>query len=245
MLPGVHVFGRESSVIASVAHAPPLALTGFLPAWDIERRRVDLAPVVDWALRHVRSLGHPVESLDTLHHHLDPARALAVTKALSAASLEPELRRRVHRAVVEAVPELPAGRIWIQTRAHFRILVPDDAIAPVPPHTDFGFGHGLVERNVWLSLTDAEGTSALHLLSLSESLSWMSRTGRLRGVLDGAPEIPPVPTRAGDVLLFTPLHIHRARAPSGGRCRVSVDVRLVPIPSGTHDRTFSPLRYDP
>jgi hypothetical protein len=225
--------------------APPLALAGFLPAWDVERRSVDVTPIADWALDHIRSLGHPVESLGTLHRHLDPARARAVTQALTAASLEPELRRHVRRAVLEAVPELPAERVWVQTRTHFRILVPGDTVAPVPPHTDFGFGHMLVERNVWLSLTDAEGAAALHLLSLAESLSWMSRTGTLHGVLEGAPEIPPVPTRAGDVLLFTPLHVHRGRTPGEECCRVSVDVRLVPRPSSTYDLTFSPLRSDP
>lgn len=225
--------------------APPLALSGFLPAWDIEKRRADLTPIADWALSHIRSLGHAAPSLDALHRHLDPAQALAVTQALSAASLDTELRRHVHRAVLQAVPELPAARVWIQSRAHFRILVPDDTVSPVPPHTDFGFGHTLVERNVWLSLTDAEGSSALHLLPLAESLSWMGRSGRLYGVLEGAPEIPPVPTRAGDVLLFTPLHVHRGRAPGAGRCRVSIDVRLVPRPTAMHDLTFSPLRGDP
>lgn len=228
-----------------VVPAPPLALAGFLPAWDIERRRADLAPIADWALDRIRSLGHPAESLDTLHRLLDPAQALAVTQALTASSLDPELRRCVRRAVLEAIPELPAERVWMQARAHFRILVPNDTVAPVPPHTDFGFGHMLVERNVWLSLTDAEGSAALHLLSLAESLTWMSRTGRLHGVLDEAPESPPVATRAGDVLLFTPLHIHRARAPGEDRCRVSVDVRLIPSPRSMLDLTFSPLQGAP
>lgn len=228
-----------------VVHASPLALTGFLPAWDIERRRADLTPIAAWALNHIRRLGHPVESLGRLHCHVDPAQALALTQSLTAASLDPELRRHVCRAVQQAVPELPAKRVWIQTRTHFRILVPNDTVSPVPPHTDFGFGHTLAERNVWCSLTDAEGTSALRLLSLAESLSWMSQTGRLHGVLEGLPEIPPVPTRAGDVLLFTPLHIHRAQAPSGDRCRVSFDVRLVPRPGTMYDFTFSPLRGDP
>jgi len=207
---------------------PPLSLTGYLPAWDVERRRADLAPIVAWALRKIRSMGYPADSLGSLHRHL-----------------EPEVRGHVGHAVLSAIPELPRDRFWIQTRAHFRILVPDDGVAPVPPHTDFGFGHTLDERNVWLSLTDAEGTAALHLLSLADSLSWMSRTGRLYGVLDGAPEIPPVPTRAGEVLLFTPLHVHRGRAPTAGRCRVSVDVRLVPVPAAMVDLTFSPLRSDP
>jgi hypothetical protein len=224
--------------------APPLALTGFLPAWDIERRRADLTPIADWALEHIRHMGHPVASLSALHRHLGPSHALAVTTSLTAASLDPKLRGHVRRAVAQAIPELPLERVWIQSRAHFRILVPNDTVAPVPPHTDFGFGHTLVERNVWFSLTDAEGPSALHLLPLADSLAWMSRTGRLYGVLDGAPDIPPVPTRAGDVLLFTPLHVHRARAPSEDRCRVSVDVRLVPVPATMVDLTFSPLESE-
>lgn len=222
--------------------APPLALTGFLPAWDVARRRADLAPIAAWALDHLRHLGHPAASLATLHHHLTPAQARAAAQALTAASLAPELRAHVHRAVLSAVPEIPAPRVWIQTHTHFRILVPHDAVAAVPPHTDHGFGHALAERNVWLSLTDAEGSAALHVLPLAASLAWLTRTGRLRGVLDDVPEIPPVPTRAGEVLLFTPLHLHRARSPAGDVCRVSIDVRLVPRPIERFDLSFSPLR---
>lgn len=225
--------------------APPLVLTGLLPAWDIERRRADMTHVIAWTLDQIRRLGHSVESLDVLHHHLDATRARAVAQALTAASLAKELRRHVHRVVLEAVPEIPAEHVWIQTHAHFRILLPHDAVTPVPPHTDFGFGHDLAERNVWLSLTDAEGSAALHVLPLGESLSWLARTGKVRGVLDGAPEIPPVPTRAGEVLLFTPLHLHRGRPPSGDLCRVSIDVRLLPRPLSMRDLSFSPLRRDP
>jgi hypothetical protein len=98
---------------------------------------------------------------------------------------------------------------------------------------------------VWLSLTDAEGSAALHVLPLRASLVWLGRAGQLHGVLDGAPEIPEVPTLRGDVLLFTPLHLHRARAPSGSHCRVSIDIRLVPRPAAMTDLTFCPLRSDP
>jgi hypothetical protein len=225
--------------------APPLALTGFLPAWDIERRRADLAPIAAWALAHLRGLGHPVTGLATLHHHLTPAAARAAAQALTAASLAPELRALVHRAVRAALPEIPAARVWLQTHTHFRILVPHDALAAVPPHTDHGFGHALAERNLWLALTDAEGSAALHVLPLAESLAWQARTGRLHGVLDGAPEIPPVPTAAGEVLLFTPLHLHRARAPAGDVCRVSIDVRVRPAQAQMPDLSFSPLRSHP
>lgn len=227
-----------------VTTARPLALTGSLPAWDIERRRVNPTEVIAWTLDRIRQLGHPAVDLDTLHHHLDAAEALALAQSLTEASLAAALRRLVHRAVRRAIPEIDAERVWIQTHTHFRILVPHGTAAVVPPHTDYGFGHGLSERNVWLSLTDAEESAALHVLPLRESLSWQARTGKLHGVLEGAPEIPPVPTRAGDVLLFTPLHLHRAKPPGGDRCRVSVDIRLVPRPGSARDLTFSPLERE-
>jgi hypothetical protein len=231
---------REQAV-----RAAPLALTGFLPAWDIERRRVDLTLVVAWTLDQIRRLRHPVEDLGTLHHHLDATQARAMAQALTAASLATELRQHMQRVIREAVPEIPAKHVWLQTYTHFRILVPHDPVAPVPPHTDFGFGHALAERNVWLSLTDAEGSAALHILPLAASLSWLARTGRHHGVLDDAPEIPPVPTRAGEVLLFTPLHLHRSQPPSEGHSRVSIDVRLLPRPASMPNLTFSPLEREP
>jgi hypothetical protein len=226
------------------ASRPPLALTGILPAWDVVRRRADTAPVAAWALAEIRRLGYPVESLDTIHRHLDGDQARDLARVLTAASLSTELRRSVQRAVLEAVPEIPSSHVWIQTHTHFRVLVPGDEDAAVPPHTDYAFGHGLGERNVWIPLTDAEGSAALHVLPLAASLAWIGRTGRVRGVAEGAPEMPPVPTRAGEVLLFTPLHLHRGRPPEGDRSRVSVDVRIVPRPRAAHDITFSPLRWE-
>ena len=125
------------------------------------------------------------------------------------------------------------------------VLVPGDPVAPFPPHTDFGFGHGLAERNVWLALTDARGDAALGVLPLAESLGWMTRSGQTHGVLVDCMDIPDREVRAGEALLFTPLHIHRARAPAPGSCRVSVDVRLVPRPAAVDDLSFLPLRGDP
>ena len=189
-------------------------------------------------------MGYAADTLDTLHRHLDAEQARVAARRLTEASLAPELRASVCRAVLHILPELPPARVWIQTHTHFRILVPGDAVAAVPPHTDFGFGHGLSERNVWLSLTDAEGAAALHVLPLRDSLAWMGKSGKLHGILDGAPEIPAVATRVGDVLLFTPLHLHRARPPAGAFSRVSADIRIVPRPDMMADLTFSPLRSD-
>jgi hypothetical protein len=225
--------------------APPLALTGFLPAWDIARRAADLEGLAAWALREIRRRGHPIADLATAHTHLDGDEARATAKALTATSLDPEARGHLHRAVRALVPEIPADRVWIQTRAHFRILVPGDGLAPFPPHTDYGFGHDLAERNLWLSLTDAEESAALHVLALRPSMEWMGRAAEIHGILHGAPEIPPVPTRRGEALLFTPLHLHRARTPPPGRTRVSVDVRLVPRMAERRDLSFSVLERAP
>jgi hypothetical protein len=119
------------------ARAQPLALTGFLPAWDVERRRADLTPIIAWALDRIWHLGHPVDSLGALHHQLDAERARAEAQELTAKSLANELRRHVRRAILEAVPEIPRARVSIQTHTHFRILVPHDAIAAVPAHIGF------------------------------------------------------------------------------------------------------------
>ena len=221
----------------------PLALLGFLPAWDLEKRRADLSAIVHWTVEQIRHRGFPICSLETLHHHLDGQRAGALAQSLTAASLARELREALTQVMMKLLPEVPLDRVWIQTHTHFRILLPGEPLAPVPPHTDFGLGHSLAERNLWYALTDAQGDAALHALPLRDSLSWLGRKGRIHGVFDAAPEIPPVPTSAGEVLLFTPLHLHRARPPAGEHSRVSIDVRILPRPGpgAITDFSFSPL----
>jgi hypothetical protein len=227
------------------ASGRPLALLGFLPVWDIERRRADLSAIARWTREQIQRLGVPIGSLETLHQHLDGLQARALAQALTAASLARELRQQLTRVMQELLPEVPLERVWIQTHTHFRILLPGDELAPVPPHTDYGLGHSLRERNLWCALTDAAGDAALHVLPLRDSLSWLGRADWIHGALAAAPEIPPVPARAGEVLLFTPLHLHRARPPTTAQSRVSIDLRLIPLPEpGTGavpDFSFSPL----
>lgn len=225
--------------------AHPLALAGFLPAWDIERRRADLAPLSAWVRGRLRGLGFEVADLSQVHRCMGGAQAIEAARAVTAATAEPEPRGLIERALSQALPEIDPRRVWLQTHAHVRFLVPLDDRAPFPPHSDHGFGHSLLERNLWLSLTDAEGDAALHVLPLADSLAWMCQSGSVQGVLDRAPPIPPAPTRAGDVLLFTPLHLHRARPPSGQQSRVSVDIRIIPRPEFAQDLTFSPVRGAP
>lgn len=220
----------------------PLMLAGFLPAWDIERRRADLAPLSAWVLQQLKAMGVPAVSLETLHHHIDGAQALDLARIVTRKSAASEPRALLERAVGEAIPEIPARRIWLQTHAHVRFLLPGEERGPFPLHSDYGFGHGLSERNLWLSLTDASGDGALHVLPLRPSLEWMIHTGVVQGVMGDSVEVPPIPTRAGEVLLFTPLHLHRARPPAPPFSRVSIDVRIVPSPTVASDLSFSPIR---
>ena len=223
---------------ASARARSSLALRGWLPVWDVERRRIELDEVIAWTLGRLHAWGVAAPDLSSIAVPDDRARALA--QQLTRESVSPELRRPLHRALQAMLPDLPWERIWVQTYVHFRVLVPGDAVTPVPPHTDHGFGHGLDERNVWLALTDAFGSNALHLLSLGESLAWFGRSGQLVGNLPEVTGLRPVEVERGDALLFTPLHVHGARMATG-TSRVSVDLRIVPRKGMRANLSFSPL----
>lgn len=216
----------------------PLALAGWLPAWDLERRHVALDDVVAWALAQLRAHGEDVADLAALR--LDSVRARELARRLTRASADPTLRVPLHRALRQVLPELPWEHVHVQTYAHFRILCPGDRVSPVPPHVDHGFGHALDERNLWLALTDATGDAALHVCDLPASLAALVRRGAVEGVLDDARELRPVAVTRGDVLLFTPLHLHAARPPVG-TARVSIDLRIAPAHAVAAGPSFSPL----
>jgi len=214
-----------------------LALAGWLPVWDLERRRIELAEVLAWTRAQLAGLGID-EPLDQIRVAPETARELA--RRLTQASLDPDLRRPLHAALRAMVPELPWQHVLVQSYAHFRILCPGDHMSPVPPHCDHGFGHGLDERNLWLALTDASGAAALHVCDLKTSLQCLIAEGTTEGVIADAP-LAPLDVVRGDALLFTPLHLHAARAPEAV-ARVSIDVRIVPAHGNAIGPSFSPLR---
>lgn len=201
-------------------------LTGFLPAWDLERRWVDVSALEAWVLARLRVMGHPLVSLERAHEVLDPAAALQAARALCFEGDGHEARGLVNALVRAALPELPFDALAVQAIPHFRVLVPGDRVAPVPVHTDHHIGHGLDERNLWFALTDAKGTAALHALPFSESKRLLGAGG-----LDAfaAHELAPLEVKKGEVLLFTPLHLHGARVVEAPVTRVSLDVRIAPL----------------
>ncbi len=212
----------------------PLALrddgrVGPLPLFDVERRRVDVTAMITWARDTLRRAGVEVDDLARLHEHVDAAGAVRLAQHLTVSS-----RSRAHRAVLfallaEALPELERRAIVVQATSHFRVLVPGDERSAVPPHTDHGIGHPLDERNVWIALTDAVGPAALHLLSRARSSHHEATRAASGWVLPDVTrdDLEPIDARVGDVLLFTPVHVHGARPPLE-RTRVSIDVRIAP-----------------
>ncbi len=213
-----------------------LALAGWLPVWDLERRRIDLEQVIAWT--RARLAEHGISApLDELRVSSQTARALA--RDLTRASLDPDLRRALHSALREMLPELPWQHVLVQTYTHFRILCPDDRTSPVPSHCDHGFGHALDERNLWLALTDARGSAALHMIDLETSLSRLIAAGTTDGVID-EPALAPVEVERGEALLFTPLHLHAARTPET-HSRVSIDIRIVPAHTNARGPSFTRL----
>ena len=215
----------------------PLALEGWLPCWDIERRHAPLDDVVAWTLTQLRAWG--VDAMALAAIDVPGPRALELARWLTRSSAAPALRQPLHAALRALLPELPWDRVLVQTYAHFRILVRSEPVGPVPPHVDFGFGHALDERNVWLALTDAAGDAALHLCALHESLAHLAVTGAVEGVLEAPVGLRPIAVRCGDVLLFTPLHVHAARPPIE-TTRVSIDLRIAPLGSVAPGPSFSP-----
>jgi hypothetical protein len=217
-----------------------MQLDGFLPPWDFERRTVDVGPMVAWARRTLAAEGIVVDDLARLHEVVDHEGAIACSRLLTARSLEVE-PRRLMRAMVKAVlPEVPLAHTAVQACGHVRVLVPGDARTPSPNHTDAAVGHALDERTLWIALTDAFGTACLQGISLAESVGPDAERRRRGELLFEAdqPLLRPLPVGAGEVLLFTPLHIHGACTNREATTRMSIDIRVAPFQAAHRRNPF-------
>jgi hypothetical protein len=180
-----------------------------LPCWDIARRRVlDVDPLIAHAC-HVagRVAGGAVElELARLHRFLDRAQRAELSRLLSTSV---RLASLVHEALVDVIGRELARELQVQAFPFARVLGPGDAAAAV--HTDADLGHALDERNAWIALTAAAGTTTLQIRHLHDC---------------GNVETPRV--EPGDALLFTPVHVHGGAVHHLDVTRVSVDVRVAP-----------------
>lgn len=228
-------------------------LTGPLPVWDLARRRVDVARFTAWIVDAAHAFGVPCSpdgDLARWHHAIDAAQALALSKHLTLHSRAHEPRSLVHAMLRTALPELPWRDVVVQTAAHVRVLVPGDELSPAPVHTDRAIGHGLDERNVWIALTDAHASAALHALPLAPSIAAeVRRKARGTTTIDVAVEdLVALDVQRGDVVLFTPVHVHGARIiePNADVTRVSIDVRIAPaaLPRSGAGFSFVPALCD-
>lgn len=204
-----------------------LTLEGPLPAWDATRARAEVAPLIAWLIAAIRRHGVEVASLERLHERADAATALELSRTLSFSLSVGEGKRLVHALLAATLPRLPWRELAVQTVPHVRVLVPHDTIAPVPPHADHDIGHAPFERNLWFALTDALGSRALRLTRFSESMHLLAaRDGPL---FSPTLALPHAEARVGEVLLFTPLHVHAAQVVREDATRVSMDLRIAPL----------------
>jgi len=130
-------------------------------------------------------------------------------------------------------------------------------------HSDTLGGHPFSMINLWLALTDTVGPNALHLSEIDAGIEVLTRFAaalgddpyassltrfheRLR--TDGSFEAAvtaschPVPTSAGDLIVFDPRCVHGGAENGTDLTRVSIDFRIVVLPDaagGEFERTLA------
>lgn len=93
----------------------------------------------------------------------------------------------------------------------FRVALPDN-LAVGAWHRDRDYGHSRHEVNVWVPLTDASGTQAVHCEAY-----------------EGADELLPLPCEVGSAIIFDGANLkHGNVVNKSGTTRVSFDFRLLP-----------------
>jgi hypothetical protein len=203
---------------------------GPLPLYDLEVVSFDHRAVLAWTLEALEALG-VVGPLENLHERVGAGEIPRLVHELTERSMCPAARFAFGEALKRALPKLHWPALRVQAVLQYRILLPDDEVAPAAAHSDHGLGHSLVERNVWVPLTPARGSAALRALPLRASLP-LDAERRARGhrytehVADEA--LSPVELDPGAALVFTPLHLHGARVNRTAGTRVSVDLRFLP-----------------
>jgi hypothetical protein len=184
---------------------------------DVVDCTLPVAPLVAWA---ERALG----DLLTVHQRLAADEARAACERLSDETMHAPVRDLIHALVARVVQSRLPGDIHVQRRANLRVVFPREPSHVVQLHADSGAGHCPTGRQLWIPLTPASGTRTLHVAPLAASRSLE---------FDEAAKLArPVALEVGQVLLFTPDHVHGAVLNESDVTRVSLDVRVAP-PSRT------------
>jgi sporadic carbohydrate cluster protein (TIGR04323 family) len=203
--------------------------------WDC--RTVDYEPgrhpFLEWARSSIRALGCPVDDLERLHEHLDPAEAVSLCSALSATTARGHFAEIYQAFVRDVVGPLLPGPLAVQRLVNVRVHLPRQPRMNVPFHTDGWYGHGPGERNVWIPLAGGRGSAGLQVVDLARSRQLVaSAVARRLEVAAMTAEFlahsRPANLRDGQALLFTPGHLHGTVTNETDHTRVSLDFRVAP-----------------
>ena len=191
----------------------------------------------EWILAEVRSLGHPVVSLDRLHEAVPEDRVYGLSKQLCEATHRDEFRRMVCDFVLEVV--VPEGRLQppvaVQRFLNVRILLPNRPQGVFPFHTGLLYGHGPASRSLWMPLTDvtrdADRNASMQIIGIPRSRELVREAIAGRWSIDemtarfGA-ESWHLRAGPGRAVFFSQENIHGNFVNDTGRTRVSIDFRV-------------------
>jgi sporadic carbohydrate cluster 2OG-Fe(II) oxygenase len=200
---------------------------------DIETKQYDLYrfPFDNWLLNEIRSAGFAIDRLENFHHAVPALETAALTKKLIKLT-EGDSFRSIYFDFVKSVLEPLVGtEIAPQRFPNFRAHLPNRPDMCIPFHTDSWYGHGSDEINVWIPLTPAKESASLALIPLAQShqLTHEAQTRCMRlHEMESlfSPHAKAVDVNPGDVVLFTPHHLHGNSENKTGKTRVSIDFRV-------------------
>jgi sporadic carbohydrate cluster 2OG-Fe(II) oxygenase len=200
---------------------------------DIRTEKYDLARFAfgAWVLAEIRAAGFAIDSLEQFHEAVPFSETSQLTKRLIRATESQGFRNIYFPFLREVLEPILGQEIAPQRYPNLRAHVPDRPDMCIPFHTDSWYGHGQDEINVWIPLTPAKDSASLALIPFAKSqeLVRTAQQGNLRLQEMEAlfqPHAKPVNVLPGDVVLFTPLHLHGNSANRTGRTRVSIDFRV-------------------
>jgi len=133
--------------------------------------------------------------------------------------------------------------LLIQKSINVSIQLPNDETSILPMHSDCNSGDSPYQLNIWIPLTDAEGTASMFILDTKRSMEGLITivNGRECQLLPNVDDY--VDIKYGEYIIFSPAFLHGNCLNSTSKTRVSLNLRfasmyLERLSSAELDRSF-------
>ncbi len=243
------LIGDAEALRAQAARDGYLFLPGLLPRDDVLAARRALLPDLarlGWIAQESPDDDRAIANLDNFTLDTDPV----VSELVCRHGVLPAVQRLQHHPALTGVAEkLFAEPVLPLPRIIFRYLFPQKNEHATPQHQDFPHVQGTTRTfTAWVPLGDcpaalgglqiAAGSQKGGVLPLHPALGagGMEVPGDFEEVWCGGE------MRAGDVLMFNALTVHRGAANTSDRMRLSVDMRYQPLSEPVTEDWLHPHR---